>query len=103
MNYPRIVRFENKPGNYEDALWHYANWKYWGVALNGHDGLAGLLEVCREDGSKDATNHSEKTDWRARFEVTVWSPEAHEHLKGMQFPVDGTITLETDEVYEREK
>lgn len=97
MNYPRNVRYESAPGSYESAFDPYFDWRFWAVQLNGHDGLGGILGVCRADGSNNTIDIGE-TDWRARIEVTVWSEDAHQHLKGMGLPEGGTITFETDNV-----
>lgn len=100
MNYPRIIRYESAPGSYEAALGHYMDWRYWGVGMNGHSELGGTLGVCRADGSNNPTADSESNDWRARFEVTVWSDLAHQHLRAMGLPEGGEITLETDNVWD---
>lgn len=100
IEYPRIVRIESEPGSYEDAIYPYMDaWCCWGVALNGIDGVGAILGVCRENGTKKPWPPDEADkDWRARFEITVWSWDARKALERLGLPEGGKITLETDQV-----
>jgi len=96
MNYPRIVRIESAPHDYDSALAYHLEWRTWGVRLNTFgEGVGAVLLVCRADDSREPID---ATDWRARFELTIWDADTRRRVQDMGLPAGGLITLETDRV-----